>query len=141
MKILIIGQAPPLKKQGIPYDSTLLYKIFEWVGISKELAQFKFEFEALTDQFPGLNKTNGHKAPSKEQMDIHWNKFLRNKIENSEKVILLGGAAKKYFFSKPKTWSCTLHIYEMVHPSRRNYSRIMNNRSTITKSLTEFLET
>ena len=35
MKILIIGQAPAAVKQEVPYDTTYLYTMLEWIGISK----------------------------------------------------------------------------------------------------------
>lgn len=38
-KILIIGQAPPLQKQDVPYDTTMLYEWLSEIGISKEKAQ------------------------------------------------------------------------------------------------------
>lgn len=50
-KILIIGQAPPAVNQRVPYDTTLLYDIFEWVGIDKEQAQNMFDFDAVYNKF------------------------------------------------------------------------------------------
>lgn len=138
-KILIIGQAPPLKKQAIPYDTTLLYIILENVGVSKEQAQDMFEFEALTDKFPGLTKTNGHKAPSKVDMDDYWQRVLLAKVGKAEKIILLGKPAQKYFMAKRKTVNPKILVLALDHPSRRNYNRIMFNIKEITKSLNTFL--
>jgi len=131
-KILIIGQAPPLKEQKIPYDSTLLYTILEWVGISKEQAQDTFEFEAVSNEFPGLNKNNGHKLPSVGDMCIHWHTTLHKKFAEADKVLILGEVARKFIFARmrPRT-TLTQRTYCMDHPSRRNYSRIMASKESI----------
>lgn len=139
-KILIIGQAPPNKKQSVPYDTTMLYEILNWVGISKKDAQNIFDFEAVYDKFPGYNDDGGHIVPTKEQMDDYWDRVLEEKIQCSDKVWLLGNVAKNYFWSKPKTWSCNLDILETYHPSLRNYNRIMNNKKQLTKEIKQFLE-
>lgn len=138
-KILIIGQAPPLKKQTVPYDTTLLYTMLEWVGVSKEAAQGMFEFEALTDQFPGKTLHGSHKPPSAEMVEKYWGSILKGKVINSESVILLGRVSEKYFVSFTKNWAVLPAILSLPHPSRRNYSRIMNDKENITQQLKYFL--
>jgi hypothetical protein len=55
-KILIIWQAPSLKKQDFPYDTTMLYDWFDEVWISKEKAVSICDFEAMTDKKPKIWK-------------------------------------------------------------------------------------
>jgi len=138
-KILIIGQAPPAHKQKFPYDSTMLYDWLSEVGISIETAQQMFEFEAVCGVFTGF-ENGGHKKPSKEQMDEHWEEVLQEKVQSVNKVILLGNVAKEYFWSKPKTWSCSLEVLELIHPSRRNYNLYKNNKEQIVKQLRDFID-
>lgn len=137
-KILIIGQAPTDQKQSVPYDTTLLYDILSWVGVSKEQAQSIFDFEAVSNTFPGKD-AKGHFKPSQEQMDKHWNETLETKIQLADKVWILGKVAADYIESKNRTWSCNQQLIKTVHPSKRNYSLIMNNKEAITFLLTEFL--
>lgn len=133
-KILIIGQAPLAVKQVFPYDTTMLYVMLSWVGITNVQAQSMFEFEAVCNVFPG-HGANGHNKPTREQMDKHWNDTLETKVQAANKVILLGNVAKEYFYSKQKTWSCNLQVVELIHPSRRNYDRIMKDKNKIIKKL------
>ena len=98
-KILIIGQAPPAVKQATPYDTTMLYEILEWVGISKDSAQDLFDFDAVYNEFPGWE--NGkHRVPTKLEMEYHWDKVLETKVQLANKVILLGNVAKNFINSK-----------------------------------------
>lgn len=130
-KILIIGQAPPAQKQEVPYDTTLLYEMFSWVGISKEQAQELFDFEAMTDKFPGFTKSKLHKHPPFEEMKDYYDRVLRNKILNADRVLVLGAVARSALFTlmngeeKGKIW------YELIHPSRRNYAKIMDDKLNI----------
>jgi uracil-DNA glycosylase len=119
-KTLIIGQAPPAVKQGVPYDTTMLYDWLNEIGVSKDEAQELFEFDAVYDKFPGFDSVGGHKKPSREQMDEYWDRALEMKVILADKVILLGNVAKEYFYSKPKSYSCNLEVFEMIHPSKRN---------------------
>jgi hypothetical protein len=112
--------------------------MLEWAGVSKEKAQQIFEFEAVSNVFPGSNKT-GHLKPTKESMDKHWEDTLETKVQCADKVWLLGNTAKEYFYSKPKTYSCNLEILETCHPSKRNHSRIMLSKENITAAITKFL--
>lgn len=137
-KILIIGQAPPAIKQKLPYDTTLLYEMLSWVGITKEKAQEMFEFEAVSDKFPGFLE-KGHKLPSQEDMENHWSRTLESKVQATDKIWLLGNVARDFFHSKTKTWSCNLEILETLHPSKLNYSRIYAQKEKITKLLKDFI--
>ncbi len=86
-KILLIGQAPPLKPIDLPFGRSQLYKWFETIGLTykkekdfeiqhnqeglfiykgKPMARVKFG--ALIDYFPGLNKAKGHLAPTPKQI-------------------------------------------------------------------------
>lgn len=139
-KILIIGQAPPSPTtyQEVPYSTTLLYDMLGWVGITKERAQDMFEFEAMTDKFPGYG-ASGHKPPSKAEALYHYSHVLIHKIANADKIILLGSVAKNFFeeadlFHTNRRWLC------LIHPSRRNYDRIMKDKAGITKELDHFLQ-
>lgn len=113
--------------------------MLEWVGISKDTAQKIFEFEALTDQFPGKTLHGSHKPPSAEMVLKYWESTLRWKVENSQSVILLGKIACIHFYELTKNWYARPDSLELPHPSRRNYSRIMNNKEQITKDLKRFI--
>lgn len=134
-KILIIGQAPAAQLQIVPYDTTMLYEMLSWVGISKEQAQEMFEFEAVCDLFPGYGE-NGHNKPTLEQMENHWNNSLRDKLWMAQKVIVLGNVAKEYIQSKT-TKKTMLFI---IHPSRRNYSKIMAKKEELINQLKDFIK-
>lgn len=137
MKILIIGQAPPAQVQQHPYDTTLLYDIFGWVGVSKDEAQTIFEFEAMTDKFPGHTKSGGHALPGKMEMWRYYNDVLLPKIENCKAVIVLGRHAET-FLKKFGIESYHKPLY-MIHPSRRNYSKIMAQKEELITKLKEVL--
>jgi uracil-DNA glycosylase len=139
-KILIIGQAPPAVKQEVPYDTTLLYEMLSWVEVSKEQAQELFDFEAVSNTFPGINKQGGHKPPSLKDMERHWDDTLLAKVCNSEKIILLGKVAHKQYWIRAKYIPASPLVIELPHPSKRNYSRIMDAKDIITKSLKYTLE-
>jgi len=139
-KILIIGQAPPAVKQTTPYDTTMLYEILDWVGITKEKAQDIFEFEAVYNKFPGRDPLIGnHLKPTQEQMELYWEQELEEKIQLADKVILLGNVAKNFINSKPKTWSCNTEFLELIHPSRLNYNRIIQDKENITQKLNFYM--
>ena len=135
-KILIIGQAPPAVKQTLPYDTTMLYDMFSWVGITKEKAQELFEFEAMVDFFTGHSES-GHLKPTMDQMKEYYERALKEKISKSDKVIVLGRVAQKALID--------LHalkgkqVVYLVHPSRRNYNIITHQKETIIKSLKSIL--
>lgn len=139
MKILVIGQAPPAVKQGLPYDTTMLYDWLKECGISKEESQNMFTFDAVYDKFPGFNESGGHKTPSTEEMDGYWKRSLEQKVQSTEKVWFLGNVAKNYFYSKPKTWSCSLKIIETMHPSKRNYDLYLKNKQKILTTIKSFI--
>lgn len=138
-KILIIGQAPPAVKQEIPYDTTMLYDIFSWVGITKEQAQDMFEFEACIGYFPGY-ENDSHKKPEYGKMLLHYTHVIQYKLGLYDKVILLGKVAEE-FYSQPDI----RNLYPMkkwlplIHPSKRNYSRIMKDKDKIVFQLSKFI--
>lgn len=131
-KILIIGQAPPAVKQTVPYDTTLLYIMFEWVGISKERAQLLFDFDACVDEFPGHGK-NGHLVPSKEKMIEYHERVLKHKIKNAKCVIFLGKVASEFYAANllvnPEKY------FSLPHPSTRNRGLIMKRKDWICEIL------
>lgn len=134
-KILIIGQAPPAKPQGLPYDSTQLYDWLKEVGVSKEAAQELFIFEALVPAFTGRNNTNsGHKKPGKQDVLNHW-PVLEAHLQTVYKVILLGAVAADYYDRMPRTWSCSIQELYLLHPSRRNVYKFRLQKETILSQL------
>lgn len=136
MKILIIGQAPPAVKQAVPYDTTMLYDMLSWVGINKERAQELFDFEAISNKFPGFDDKGGHKKPSKEDCQKHWEETLLHKVLESNRIIVLGNVARDYFNEKTKNFNQNKTIvFTMLHPSKRNYSKIMAQKEFITNQL------
>jgi len=133
-KILIIGQAPPAVKQEIPYDTTLLYDMFSWVGISKEQAQDIFDFDAVYNKFTGHNPNGGHNKPTMEQMNKYWEESLRDKVFMATTVIVLGNVARDFIRSKTGR-----NVIEIIHPSKRNYSKIMATKEDIIKKLNRII--
>lgn len=137
MKILIIGQAPPLKPQQLPYDSTQLYDWFEAVGISKAHAAELFIFEAMAPAFTGRNRTNsGHKKPAAKVMDDHYQSVLLPLIQKADKVLVLGAVAASYLSNK---LSADVRALYLIHPSRRNIFKFRQNRVDILSDLAKFI--
>ena len=139
MKILIIGQAPPAVTQILPYDTTLLYDMLSWVGITKEQAQDLFEFEAMSRIFPG-HGDKGHLKPSSEVMREHYDNVLTGKIQKSKRILVLGRVAENAL--KDFGAFCSNeheNVVFMIHPSKRNYSKIMTNKYLITTQLKELM--
>lgn len=134
-RILVIGQAPARKEQKVPYDTTMLYIMLEWCGITKEQAQDIFEFDALTDKFPGVVNGN-HNKPAQEAVDAYYELVLQNKINMHQRIILLGKQAQLYLVDKiPGDKKVVL----LIHPSRRNYSKIMAAKDEIILRLKSIL--
>lgn len=134
-KILIIGQAPPAVKQNFPYDTTMLYDWLLELGITKEKAQELFLFDAVSDQFPGFNKNGGHKKPSWEMFVEYWTLELKQRVEESRSIIVLGNVAKEYLslmdIKKPMIF--------LIHPSKRNFSLYKKNKGEILNKLKSVL--
>ncbi|MAX51450.1 MAG: hypothetical protein CMH22_05680 [Methylophaga sp.] len=126
-KILIIGQAPPAVKQGLPYDTTQLYDWFEELGISKGKAQDLFDFDAVYDKFPGFASGGGHKKPSNEQMEEYWERSLKEKVENSKSILVLGGVARDFLKNK----NIDKKMVFVIHPSKRNTWLYNKNKESI----------
>lgn len=135
-KILIIGQAPPYQKQRYPYDSTLLYDILSWVGVSVKSAQDIFDFDALVDKFPGFYSDGSHQLPSKLECDKYWATNLSWKFNKADKIIVLGNIAKQYIQDKCLN---NKNILYMIHPSKRNSFRINSQKDIISRSLYSFI--
>lgn len=138
MKILIIGQAPPAVNQKVPYDTTQLYDWLAACGVSKEAAQDMFIFEAVSNTFPGLNGTGGHKIPTLDDVKKHW-PVIEAHLQDVDKVILLGAVAAQYYMTIPRTWSCTIQELFLIHPSKRNIDRFNQNRDRILSDLKNFI--
>lgn len=136
-KILIIGQAPPAVKQKLPYDTTLLYDMLAWVDITKEQAQDIFEFDALSDKFPGFD-TSGHIIPPLQEIMKHYREVLKPKIDEAEKIIVLGRVAEEYIKERQSLYPDKKFLY-LVHPSRRNTPLILRKKEQITKQLKDFI--
>jgi len=134
-KIIVIGQAPPAVTQSYPYDTTMLYSWFEELSISKQEAQNIFEFDAVYDQFPGYDKNGGHNKPSLEQMEDYWNRGLKEKIEKSKSILVLGGVARDFI----KTKQIDKRAVFTIHPSKRNYSLYNKNKENILNQIKSLL--
>lgn len=138
-KILIIGQAPPAVTQTVPYDTTLLYEMLSWVDISKEQAQDMFEFEALVDKFPG-HENGQHKKPELKDIIKHYIETLESKLSVATKCILLGRMAESMFMNTTyEILYPNIEWLALPHPSKRNYSLIMNKKEKIKSQLKTFL--
>lgn len=134
-KILIIGQAPPLQKQILPYDTTMLYNWFNELGISKEEALNIFMFDAVYDKFPGISKNGGHLKPNNEQMNDYWQRGLKEKVYNAKSILVLGACAREFLLTK----NINKKIAYIIHPSKRNYSLYLKNKETILNTISELI--
>jgi uracil-DNA glycosylase len=128
-KILIIGQAPPFVKQGLPYDTTMLYDWLKEIGINKNEAQQLFIFDAVYDKFPGFDEKGGHKKPSLKQMEEYWERSLKEKVQNTEKIWILGNVA--YDFLIPLKEVYQKRVIKTIHPSKRNLSIYQSKKEEI----------
>ena len=141
-KILIIGQAPPLQKQNIPYDTTMLYEWLSEIGIDQIPAQQIFDFEAMTDKLPKISSSGSHIPPSKEEMKDYFKRVLKRKIENSKKIILLGASPRNFFGKKDffKRYDKNGYkVLSLIHPSTRNRSMYNTNKEKILSLLKEII--
>lgn len=139
-KILIIGQAPPVKEQKVPYDSTLLYEMLSWVGITKEQAQDMFEFEAVSPTLRGV-KNGNHLKPLKHEIHNHVVTVLGAKMKEADKILLMGNVAIENVIGKKHPYGMFGTKYALLpHPSRRNYNLIMKQKESITNLLKEVLQ-
>lgn len=137
--ILIIGQAPPIQEQVAPYDTTLLYHILEWVGVTKERAQELFEFEAMTPNLRGVNKNGGHLKPLIGEQQAHYNNVLKAKIESAQHVLLMGRCSVDFFMKGTAFFTTQEKFTALPHPSRRNYNLIMLHKDSFINTLTQIL--
>lgn len=140
-KILVIGQSLPAVPQEVPYDTTMLFDWLSEVGVSKDEAIEMFEFEAVYGfGFLGYDSKGGHLKPTKHQMKEYWQKVLMNKVENADQVWILGNVAKEFFYSMPKTWSCSLKVISTIHPSKRNITAYRKDKESILGSIKKIVE-
>lgn len=135
-KILIIGQAPPVQKQTLPYDTTMLYNWFHLIGVSKEQAVELFEFDAVYDKFPGFDANKGHLKPTTAQMEEYWERALKKKVDKAPSILVLGSHARD--FLKTKNIQGKYIVYT-IHPSTRNYGLYANDSVNILNSLKSLL--
>jgi len=116
--------------------------MYEWlneIGIDEKQAQDMFEWEALYDKFPGYNWKGDHNVPSKRQCDEYWEKALKDKVKNADKVWLLGKAAHDYFFSKNEQWSDKMEVLATIHPSTRNRALYRKDKERFLEYLKNFI--
>lgn len=142
-RILIIGQAPPLQRQEIAYDTTMLYEWLSEIGIDKIPAQEMFDFEAMTDKPPKTSKSGSHIPPSREEMDDYMDRVLLDKITNSEKIILLGACPRNYFKRKKffkRYDNDKFKVLSLIHPSKRNYKMYNDNKELLLSLLKNIIE-
>lgn len=137
-KILIIGQAPPLQKQELPYDTTMLYDWLNEVGVSKEKAQKIFDFEAMTDKPPRIGANGSHLKPTKKEMDDYYRRVLHSKCLNADSIILVGKCSMEYFgfnnFYESKEINGKTYS-TLIHPSKRNLDRYRKNKQRLINCL------
>lgn len=142
-KILLIGQAPPLQKQEIPYDTTMLYDWLSQINITKEKALEIFDFESMTDKPPKISENGSHLPPSKKEMLDYWKRVLLDKVELSDKIILLGACPRK-FFEKDSFFkrydNKKFKVLTLIHPSKRNYKMYKDNKELILSLLKNIIE-
>jgi len=137
-KILIIGQAPPEQKQKLPYDTTMLYNWFEEVGIKKSDAKDTFEFDAVYDKFPGKDASGNHIQPSLKEMNEYFNRSLKQKISNHDKIIVLGKVAYNFLVSINALEN--KKFIELMHPSFRNIGKYKQEKKQLIEKLKEFIQ-
>lgn len=134
-KILIIAQAPPLKGQSKPMDSTLLGMWLNDAGFSFDNLEDIFEFEAVYNEFPGKTASGSHKAPTRAQMDTYW-PTLREKVLKAKKIWLMGKTAHDYVFTeKNRVIGVGRQVISTLHPSRRNLHKYRQDKEAIIKTI------
>jgi len=133
-KILIIWQAPALKKQVFPYDTTMLYDWLNEIWVSKEKAISICEFEAMTNKKPKISKSGWHLAPWKKEMTNYYELVLKEKIKKADIILLLWKCPIKFFWfeefflKENKAWK---KFFTLIHPSKRNILLYRNNKEKI----------
>ena len=135
-KILIIAQAPPLKSQTRPMDSTLFETWLKDAGYQFDNLEDVFEFEAVYDKFPGKTRYGAHRAPSKKQRDEHW-PVLETKILAAEKIWVMGNTAYDYVIDK--ILPLRKDFIWTMHPSRRNLHKYRQQKDEIIKLIKHLL--
>lgn len=138
-KILVIGQAPPAVKQGVPYDTTMLYDWLSEIGITKEQAQFLFEWEAVYDRFPGFTKSGAHAVPTEAMMDLYWRNTLGKKVLECNKIWVVGNVARDYLLKKHEKIVEKKTLLFTMHPSKRNMDAFKKVKGVMLDRIKNFI--
>lgn len=129
-KILIVGQSLPAVKQKLPYDTTMLYEWLKELNITKEEAQSLFEFDAVYGYgFLGFNSDGSHKLPTQEDKDKYWSEVLKKKVQETDKIWIVGKVAEGFLLSKGAVFDKDFII--TPHPSYRNRALYNRNKKSI----------
>lgn len=136
-KILVIGQAPPAVTQKVPYDTTMFYDWLAEIGITKYEAQNLFEFEAVSNIFPG-HGDSGHLLPTPEIMMQHWNNTLGNKVLAHDKIWIMGNVAWNFLERRVELEG--KEVLETMHPSKRNIGWYKANKAVILHKIEMFVK-
>lgn len=134
-KIVLIGQAPPVQAQEIPYDTTMLYTWLAEIGITIDMAQDLFVFTAISGTLRGV-KNGAHMLPLKKDMELQYGMVIKPLLAKHTKVILLGGVAQKFMATKVHPANKFLNL---LHPSKRNYHKFTLDKENILATLKEFI--
>lgn len=129
-KILIVGQSLPAVKQELPYDTTMLYEWLNEVGVSKNMAQDMFEFDAVYGYgFLGFNSDGSHKLPTQDDKDKYWNEVLKDRVKGADKIWIVGKVAEGFLLSKGVVFDKDIII--TPHPSYRNRALYNRNKEAV----------
>lgn len=116
-KAIIIGQAPAENHYELPFGRTRLYKWFAEIGFDAMKMTSVFDFDALTDKFPGKNKT-GHNQPSENEIKMYL-PILASKIQKQKikLIVPVGILATKYVMGNMEvTLDSVVGRKFIVHP-------------------------
>ncbi len=99
-----------------------------------------FDFDAIIGHFPGHNVC-GHKLPTKKEHEKYLLLGLQKKIWKANKIWLLGKVAFNYITEEQvKHRLIYKHVLSTIHPSKRNYHRIMADKERIAEKIKAFIE-
>ena len=95
-RVIVIGQAPPLRPASEPFGRTRLYGWLGRIGVTRQMVRQTFLFTALVDVFPGRTG-NSDKPPSRDQIVAalpRLRAFLRT--SNPDIIVPVGSLAIRY---------------------------------------------
>lgn len=139
-KILIIAQAPPLKGQAKPMDSTLLSTWLKDAGFEFADLSEVFDFDAVYNEFPGKTSTGSHKAPSRAQMEAYW-PTLRDKVLKAKRIWLMGKTAHDFVYrEKHRVIGVGRRVITTLHPSKRNLHKYRQEKNEVVKAIQYLFE-